>query len=538
MKLGFAIPLFIAVFAATISLASAQQTRGTLVISMGAKGGVEMTPSTTASVLDIDKNVGEEVCFTLTAKDKNGNVIRSWNTSGNPTTVKLLGSTANTDTSTRSWNAEPMSYTWASITHNGNNLTQVLPNEWSIPATEFDSAGQCRICLTDTKAERGVQIEINPTVAYLNQLTEKINFIEGGTTNYLVEITSQAVGKSAVFHERPYEILVTPRDKFLNPTKETMQTRFTARWPGEFDKNDPGLADIFAGEWFITGPTNYIIASRIVRESPADLPQYIMAYKFDDPKINGRSDDYDVMKHAPNPFVLQTPPDESRFDLSSGLSKRLDFTWERPVPVDPYTDIQTSRFDPRKYSDNVSYTWVMVDSISLTRAEKIQSNNSGVENKLTLTYNQCLDLMQKISGQKSTASYTMYWFVEATDGLYTTLSSPPSNDPSKRPGYRITFDYFTAVQPVAAPVKLGLSQNYPNPFNPSTTIRYSVPTNGRVTLRVFDLLGTPVRTVVDEFKEAGEYSVSFGGNALPSGTYIYKLQFDGKTITRQMTMMK
>ena len=538
MKIGFGLPLFILGFAATLSLASAQQSHARVTLTIGTKGGIELAHSNAASVLDIDKNVGDEVCFTLTAKDKNGNVIRSWNTSGNPTSILLRNSTANTDTSTRTWNADPMGYSWASITHNGVNLTQVGPNEWSVPASEFDSVGQCRVCLTDTKAEKGVQLEINPTVPYLNQLTDKINFLEGGTSNYLVEVTSQVAGKTAVYHERPYEIVVTPRDKFLNPTVETMNTRFSARWPGEYDKSVPGLADIFSGDWFITGPTQYLIASRITRVLPQDELQYLIAYKFDNPSINGRSSDYEILPHAPNPFALLTPLDGTVIDLSTGLSKQLDFTWERPTPPDPYTDIKISRFDPRTYSDIVTYTWTMVDSISLTRAEYIKSDNSGVEPKLTLSYGQCQNLMTKISGQNSTAHYSMYWFVEAGDGLSTTLSSPPNNDPSKRPGYLIHFDYTTAAQPVAAPSRLSLAQNYPNPFNPTTTIRFSVPNNGRVTLRVFDLLGAPVKTLLDENRDAGEYNINFGGNALPSGTYIYKLQFDGKTITRRMTLMK
>ncbi|MBL0174199.1 MAG: T9SS type A sorting domain-containing protein [Ignavibacteria bacterium] len=316
-----------------------------------------------------------------------------------------------------------------------------------------------------------------------------------------------------------------------------MESRFSARWPGEFDKSIPNLSDIFSGSVFITGPTNYFAASRIIREIPADAPQYIIVYKVSDQTINGRSDDFEVLGHAPNPFTLLQPPDHYFLSLDSS-SKRLDFTWEKPIPADPYTDIQPSRFDVRKYSDVVTYTWNLVDSISLTRAERIASNNSGLDPKLTLTYGQIQTLVRRIAGG-APRIYSLAWFVEASDGLSTTLSSPPNKDPSQRPGFYLTIeDFLVGVQPVGAPARLSLGQNYPNPFNPSTSIRFSVPNDGRVTLRVFDLLGAPVRTLVDEQTEAGEYNVSFNAAALPSGTYIYKLQFDGKTITRRMTLMK
>lgn len=83
-----------------------------------------------------------------------------------------------------------------------------------------------------------------------------------------------------------------------------------------------------------------------------------------------------------------------------------------------------------------------------------------------------------------------------------------------------------------------LSQNYPNPFNPTTTIGYSIPTNGIVTLRIFDLLGHEVTTLVSGFKEAGSHTANWNASKVPSGTYLYKLEANGKTITRKMTLMK
>ncbi|MCK9407521.1 MAG: choice-of-anchor B family protein [Bacteroidetes bacterium] len=83
-----------------------------------------------------------------------------------------------------------------------------------------------------------------------------------------------------------------------------------------------------------------------------------------------------------------------------------------------------------------------------------------------------------------------------------------------------------------------LQQNYPNPFNPSTTIRYSVPKAVFVSLRVYDLLGKEVNTLVHELKQAGRYSVSFNGEGLSSGVYFYKLQTGNVIQTKKLVLMK
>jgi photosystem II stability/assembly factor-like uncharacterized protein len=88
------------------------------------------------------------------------------------------------------------------------------------------------------------------------------------------------------------------------------------------------------------------------------------------------------------------------------------------------------------------------------------------------------------------------------------------------------------------PKEYVLEQNYPNPFNPSTIIRYQVPINGIVTLKVFDVLGKVVRTLVDERQSAGSHSVSFNASDLPSGVYFYRLRVGLFTNTRKMMVLK
>ncbi|MBS1517576.1 MAG: T9SS type A sorting domain-containing protein [Bacteroidetes bacterium] len=71
--------------------------------------------------------------------------------------------------------------------------------------------------------------------------------------------------------------------------------------------------------------------------------------------------------------------------------------------------------------------------------------------------------------------------------------------------------------------KFQLNQNYPNPFNPSTKIAYSIPVSGNISIKIYDLTGKEVKTLVNEFKNAGIYSIEFNGSGLSSGVYFYTL---------------
>jgi len=83
-----------------------------------------------------------------------------------------------------------------------------------------------------------------------------------------------------------------------------------------------------------------------------------------------------------------------------------------------------------------------------------------------------------------------------------------------------------------------LEQNFPNPFNPSTTINYVVKERGFVQLKVYDVLGKQVLTIVNEEKSQGSYSVSFNGNNLTSGIYVYSLRVNNFTQNRKMILLK
>jgi hypothetical protein len=88
------------------------------------------------------------------------------------------------------------------------------------------------------------------------------------------------------------------------------------------------------------------------------------------------------------------------------------------------------------------------------------------------------------------------------------------------------------------PSSFSLAQNYPNPFNPSTTIKFSLPKNSFVNIKVYDITGKETAQLVDDYKTAGEYEVNYDAANLASGIYFYTLKTDGFTDTKKMMLVK
>ena len=90
----------------------------------------------------------------------------------------------------------------------------------------------------------------------------------------------------------------------------------------------------------------------------------------------------------------------------------------------------------------------------------------------------------------------------------------------------------------ALPTEFELSQNYPNPFNPTTKINYSITNSAHVTLKVFNVLGQEVASLVNQEQIAGKYVVDFDASKLASGMYMYRLQAGNNSVTKKMILMK
>jgi probable HAF family extracellular repeat protein len=110
---------------------------------------------------------------------------------------------------------------------------------------------------------------------------------------------------------------------------------------------------------------------------------------------------------------------------------------------------------------------------------------------------------------------------------------------SQDEGYLLAVNGVNSVDKLAdQPEGFALAQNYPNPFNPTTKIRYSVPQSSNVMIKVFDILGNEIETLVNEEKPVGTYEITWNAESLPSGIYFYRLSAGEFVETRKMILMK
>ncbi len=96
----------------------------------------------------------------------------------------------------------------------------------------------------------------------------------------------------------------------------------------------------------------------------------------------------------------------------------------------------------------------------------------------------------------------------------------------------------TTVREDFVPHQVELHQNYPNPFNPSTTISFTLPVSQLISLSIYNVLGEEIEELTKKMYPPGTHSISFSGNDIPSGIYIYMLKTEKTTLTRKMMLLK
>ena len=119
-------------------------------------------------------------------------------------------------------------------------------------------------------------------------------------------------------------------------------------------------------------------------------------------------------------------------------------------------------------------------------------------------------------------------------------NSPLDPDNSRADMGALFFDHNSAIDkyPNSIPGNISLAQNYPNPFNPGTTIKYSLSESNRIALKIFDLQGREVQTLVNEYKQPGIHTVEFDGTHLASGVYFYYLQAGDYSVSKRLLLLK
>lgn len=195
--------------------------------------------------------------------------------------------------------------------------------------------------------------------------------------------------------------------------------------------------------------------------------------------------------------------------------------------------------DSSKYITNYEnyYTLNGFDKYSSFIRKEMVNNTLTNLYKITYEYDQ---FGNAINGQSFTWENENW--VSANSGFY--FFSMSYNIPEQffyHNGFNINISYeqVTDVENEINPeFSFNLEQNYPNPFNPNTTIKFSIPNNGFVNLKVFDILGREVATLLNNELNAGLHSVNFNAQNLSSGTYFYVLKYNNYSIVKKMLLLK
>lgn len=177
------------------------------------------------------------------------------------------------------------------------------------------------------------------------------------------------------------------------------------------------------------------------------------------------------------------------------------------------------------------------NSVALNWTTATETNNFGFEIERT-----------KYNLQSSTSAWEKIAFVNGA-GTTTIEQNYFYSDKNVSDGkyiYRLkqidfdgAFAYSNQIEVfVGLPDEFALEQNYPNPFNPTTSIKYSLPVDGFVSLQIFNSIGEKIQSLVDAFQSAGNYSVNFDASALPSGIYFYRIKSGEFFAVKKMMLAK
>lgn len=179
------------------------------------------------------------------------------------------------------------------------------------------------------------------------------------------------------------------------------------------------------------------------------------------------------------------------------------------------------------------------DKVTLNWSTASEINNRGFEierkvfNPQSSVSNSEWRIVGYVDGKGTTTDFTRYTFVDQLNeqGKYSYRLKQIDFDGSINYSNEIEVDFIGVTE-------YALLQNYPNPFNPSTVISYQLPVDSKVQLKIYDVLGTEIITLVNESKSAGKHDVSFDAGKLSSGTYFYTILADGFVQTKKMLLVK
>ena len=261
-----------------------------------------------------------------------------------------------------------------------------------------------------------------------------------------------------------------------------------------------------------------------------------------------------VYKNVISDFDLKLEPpnaDHKVPNTVTGQWEELTFDYSSDIGVMPTTLTLIPDFPATRtsgsiaYIDNISFnpaTPVPVELASFTASTigndvhlswntATEKNNSGFEIERSRD-NKSFSKIGFVQGHGTTSDSKVYSFVDKSvnSRMYYRL---------KQVDYNGAYSYSKTVEAAALlPIEYSLNQNYPNPFNPSTKITYSLPQDNFVSLKVYNILGNEVATLVNEQISAGSHEINFNASNLSSGVYYYTLRTGNFVNTKKFMLLK
>ncbi|MBS1552595.1 MAG: T9SS type A sorting domain-containing protein [Bacteroidetes bacterium] len=215
--------------------------------------------------------------------------------------------------------------------------------------------------------------------------------------------------------------------------------------------------------------------------------------------------------------------DDAVIDDIDGQTRSLTSPYKGADEPDIPLPVELSVFNSSVNVNNVNLYWTTTS----------ETNNSGFGIERS-NENQDWRNIGFVKGHGTTTATNNYEFSDKG------LNPGKYNYRLKQLDYNGNYKYYNLSEEVliGSPEKFSLSQNYPNPFNPVTVINYELPFNSNVQLKVYDISGKEVITLVNGFKEAGRYDVTFDGSNFASGVYYYKITSDNFSSVKKMFLIK
>jgi len=173
-------------------------------------------------------------------------------------------------------------------------------------------------------------------------------------------------------------------------------------------------------------------------------------------------------------------------------------------------------------------------TVTLNWSTATETNNNGFEIQRKLE-NSAWEKISFVEGHGTTTETQNYQFIDNISDIKATSLAYRL----KQIDYDGSYEFSDEVEVTnLAPTDFALHQNYPNPFNPVTVIKYSLPQESVVAIKVYDMLGEEIITLVNKKQEAGTYNIDFDGSNLVSGIYIYQMKAGSFVKTKKMLLMK